>query len=303
LLSWPPPAPGDHVAANFKEHFDLVTNAGMTTEHVFYQANCFAVIHNLIKVGGIMARAVPSSDSKSSYVMKPRIIGKVPRFCLIEESRIMQQQFELAISIIVGAVILLGIYLLFSPPPFQRPSWETNQSGQSGQETPRGDPPPEPHFDLTSVPKFDAGARVKFGTDTSSRPFEANHALISGWSVPEPGGIWTLGQNSAIGFVVRCRPASCASDDALLVFDGSVYVVPGHPRQAITVWIGIRKVDEVSLSMQYAKFAVELKDIDVKDGTPIVLSLHLPDATVQRKANPNDLREIAFRISGLRLEL
>jgi hypothetical protein len=217
----------------------------------------------------------------------------------------MQREFERVIGVIAAAVMLLGIYLLFSPPATQSTYWETSQSGQFGQdqETSPGNPPPEPHFNLTSLPEIEAGARVEFGTTKDSRPFEANHALISGWSVPEPGGIWTLGKNAAIGFVVRCRSAACASDDALLLFDGSIYVVPGHPRQVISVWIGNRKVDEVSLSMQYAKFAVELKGIDVKDGTPIVLTMHLPDATLQGKANPNDLREIAFRIAGLRLEL
>jgi hypothetical protein len=215
----------------------------------------------------------------------------------------MQQQFERAIGVIAAAVVLLGIYLLFGSPSFQRPSWESSQSGPFGQETLSRNPPPEPHYDLTSLPKIEAGARVEFGTDKDDRPFEVNRALISGWSVPEPGGIWTLGKNATIGFVVRCGSAACASDDALLLFDGPIYVAPGHPRQAIAVWIGNRMVDEVSLSMPYAKFAVELKGLDVKDGIPIVLSLYLPDATVQGKANPNDLREIAFRIAGLRLEL
>ena len=48
----------DHVPASLKDHFDFVTNAG-TTEHIFNQANCFAVVHDLTKVDGIMAHAVP----------------------------------------------------------------------------------------------------------------------------------------------------------------------------------------------------------------------------------------------------
>jgi hypothetical protein len=40
------------------------------------------------------------------------------------------------------------------------------------------------------------------------------------------------------------------------------------------------------------------------DGTPIILSVRLPDATVTGTVNnPNDLREVAFRIKGLPLEL
>jgi hypothetical protein len=41
-----------------KGHFDFVTNAG-TTEHVFNQANCFEVVHDLTKLNGIMAHTVP----------------------------------------------------------------------------------------------------------------------------------------------------------------------------------------------------------------------------------------------------
>jgi len=48
----------DQVPTNLRGHFDLVTNSG-TTEHVFNQANCFEVIHDLTSTGGIMAHAVP----------------------------------------------------------------------------------------------------------------------------------------------------------------------------------------------------------------------------------------------------
>lgn len=39
--------------------FDIVTNHG-TTEHLFDQRNCFEVMHDLTKVGGIMIHVVPS---------------------------------------------------------------------------------------------------------------------------------------------------------------------------------------------------------------------------------------------------
>jgi hypothetical protein len=48
----------DQVPEKLRSHFDFVTNAG-TTEHVFNQVNCFKVIHDLTKVGGIMAHVVP----------------------------------------------------------------------------------------------------------------------------------------------------------------------------------------------------------------------------------------------------
>ena len=48
----------DSVPRRLRGRFDFVTNVG-TTEHVFNQANCFNVMHDLTKVGGIMAHAVP----------------------------------------------------------------------------------------------------------------------------------------------------------------------------------------------------------------------------------------------------
>src|SRR5271167_2217740 len=48
----------DSVPTEFKDRFDFVTNIG-TSEHVFNQVNGFKVAHDLAKVGGIMAHAVP----------------------------------------------------------------------------------------------------------------------------------------------------------------------------------------------------------------------------------------------------
>jgi hypothetical protein len=63
----------DSVPANLKGHFDFVTNAG-TTEHVFNQANCFKVLHDLTKVGGITAHVVPFAGFENhglyKYTMK-----------------------------------------------------------------------------------------------------------------------------------------------------------------------------------------------------------------------------------------
>src|SRR5271167_2182976 len=63
----------DRVPAKFKDHFDFVTNVG-TTEHVFNQANCFKVVHDLTNVGGIMVHAVPFAGFENhgmfNYSMK-----------------------------------------------------------------------------------------------------------------------------------------------------------------------------------------------------------------------------------------
>jgi len=42
------------------DQFDVVTNHG-TSEHVFNQFNCFRLIHDLTKIGGLMIHVVPSA--------------------------------------------------------------------------------------------------------------------------------------------------------------------------------------------------------------------------------------------------
>jgi hypothetical protein len=59
----------DQVSPALKEHFDFVTNIG-TTEHVFNQANCFKVLHDLTDVGGIMAHAVPFAGLENHGLFK-----------------------------------------------------------------------------------------------------------------------------------------------------------------------------------------------------------------------------------------
>ena len=46
------------IPGHLQSRFDLVTNHG-TTEHVFDQANCFKVMHNLCKPSGLMLHSVP----------------------------------------------------------------------------------------------------------------------------------------------------------------------------------------------------------------------------------------------------
>lgn len=48
----------DRVAAEHRGRHDLVTNFG-TSEHLINQQNCFEVVHDLCRVGGLMLHAVP----------------------------------------------------------------------------------------------------------------------------------------------------------------------------------------------------------------------------------------------------
>jgi hypothetical protein len=44
----------------WSDRFDIVTNHG-TTEHVMNQLNCFRLMHDMTKLGGLMIHAVPTS--------------------------------------------------------------------------------------------------------------------------------------------------------------------------------------------------------------------------------------------------
>jgi hypothetical protein len=52
----------DHVPAEFIGWADLTANLG-TVEHVFNQVNCFRVVHDLTKTGGLMIHLSPLNDS------------------------------------------------------------------------------------------------------------------------------------------------------------------------------------------------------------------------------------------------
>jgi hypothetical protein len=208
----------------------------------------------------------------------------------------MQRQFRAGSGFIGVLVVVFGTYFLFRGP--SRTSTEVpelNPSIQVGQEGCDEIAASEPAYDVASLPRIEIGQQVEFGVD------QDNRALLSGWSVPEPGGIWSLGKHAAIGFVIA---GVGATDNPVVLLEGMVFVAPPHPQQMIEVWLADRKLNEVTLRTTQTKFAVALERMAIIDGTPIILSLRLPNAVAPGKVtNSTDPREIAFRITSLRLEL
>jgi hypothetical protein len=209
----------------------------------------------------------------------------------------MQRQVKSTIGLIAVFGVVFGTYFLFRGSA--RPNMEAPEMNLLMQVGPQGSDeiaPPEPAYDLASLPRIGIGQQVEFGVD------QDNRALISGWSVPESGGIWSLGKHAAIGFVFSCDAGACANDNPVLLFEGGVFVVPRRPQQTIEVWLGKKKLNEMTLRTPQANFAVALEGVTIIDGTPIILSLRLPDAQAT-VTNSNDQREIAFRIKSLRVQL
>jgi hypothetical protein len=208
----------------------------------------------------------------------------------------MQRQVKSGVRLIAVLGVVFGTYFLFRGPA--RPSTDTpelNPAMQVGEDGADEIAPPEPAYDLATLPRIGIGQQVEFGVDHDNR------ALISGWSVPEPGGIWSLGKHAAIGFVIA---GVSATDNPVLLLEGMAFLVPPHRQQTVEVWLANRKLNEVTMRNSENKFTVVLEPVPIMDGTPIILSLRLPDAIVPAAVtNSNDPRQLAFRIKSVRLEL
>ena len=211
----------------------------------------------------------------------------------------MHGHLKSAIGLVLVSIVVFGTYFLFRGP--SRPNMQAAETDLPTQVDQRGSDeiaPPEPAYDVASLPSIAIGQQVEFGAG------QDNRALVSGWSIPEPGGIWSLGKHAGIGFVLNCEAAPCGSENPVLLFEGMVFVVPRHPQQAIEVWLAKKKLNEVTIRTTQTKFTVALEGVAISNGTPIILSLRLPDAIAPGGViNSNDPREIAFRINSLRLEL
>ena len=159
-------------------------------------------------------------------------------------------------------------------------------------------PPPIPTYNVASLPTLRPGGELKFGVG------QDNRALLSGWSAPDVGGVWSAANDASIGFTVQCTPIECqTTDDLILLFSGVVYVVPGHFIQTIEAWVGDRRVDTATLSpaTPNTEFVIALKGVALRDGAHIVLLLHLPDA-IEQENDLNDGRKLALRIASLSLD-
>jgi hypothetical protein len=160
-----------------------------------------------------------------------------------------------------------------------------------------GAPPPTPTYNVASLPTLKPGGELKFGVG------QDNRALLSGWSAPEMGGVWSAANDASIGFTVQCTPVDCPTEDPILLFSGVVYVVPGHFSQTIEAWVGDKQVDEAKLSpaTPNTEFVIVLKGLAVSDRMPIVLLLHLPDA-IRQENDSKDGPKLALRIASLRFD-
>jgi hypothetical protein len=162
----------------------------------------------------------------------------------------------------------------------------------SGTSTPSYDGTQESAHDAASLPHLAAGQTLAFagGQNQSS--------LLSGWSSPEPGGVWSAENTAYVGFVVN---GAALPKEAIV--QAGVFLVPGKlDEQHVQVWSGDKKLAEYDLKDEEAQFAIPLGDVTIKNGTPVVLRFNLPDARAPQQLGVNDdTRLIALSIQSLRL--
>jgi hypothetical protein len=143
-----------------------------------------------------------------------------------------------------------------------------------------------------SLPHLGVGQALAF-TDGQNQ-----NSLLSGWSGPEPGGVWSEGHAAYLGFVVN---GAAVLKEAIV--HARVFVLPGKlNQQHVQVWSGGRKLVEYDLKDENAQFTIPLDGLTIKNDTPVILGFYLPAARAPQQLDMNDdPRLIAISIQSLQL--
>jgi hypothetical protein len=151
----------------------------------------------------------------------------------------------------------------------------------------------EPRYDAAKLPHLKPTQSLTFSNGQN------RSALLSGWSVAESGGVWSDGRAAFIGFVVDGAPGLVSPKS--LVVRASVFLTVTK-RQRVEVWSANQRLAEYDLKEPSAELAIPLGGINVSNGTPVVLTFYLPDATSPTKAGISaDRRDLALFIISLSL--
>src|SRR5207302_10521892 len=121
--------------------------------------------------------------------------------------------------------------------------------------------PTAPPYNAAGLPRVTLGQTLDFRNGQNAS------ALISGWSRPEPQGVWSDGTEAYIGFVTQ----GMAGKDVSIHFNCGALAVAKWPQQKIEFWSGSTKLSEVTLVKDADNnFSVPLRGLSLKDGDPLV---------------------------------
>jgi hypothetical protein len=148
-------------------------------------------------------------------------------------------------------------------------------------------------YDTSRFPSINMNSSARFAGGENSG------ALISGWSSPEPWGVWSDGVTAELGIV----PQGIAGKNWTLQIACSALVAPGAPMQKVEVWSNTTKVAEVELS-RTAFIAVQVAAGALADGSPMVITLKIPHAISPNEiagSKNHDRRKLGIGLISLRL--
>jgi hypothetical protein len=151
----------------------------------------------------------------------------------------------------------------------------------------------EPSFNTESLPRLSVNQTLAF-TDGQNKS-----ALLSGWSVSEPEGVWSDGHVAYLGFVVDGTDAPKQA-----IVRAMPALVPGRlTEQRVQVWSHGKNLGEFELQDVKFEFAVPLTNLSTPDGTPVILGFYLPDAKAPAEFDPNnsDTRTLGLYLKSLQL--
>jgi len=181
-----------------------------------------------------------------------------------------------------GLILIFGSFFLYNPIS----KWLHHET--------RPAPAPvvtsAPAHNVANLPQLRAGEVIDF-TDGKNRT-----ALIAGWSVSELQGVWSLGTEVSLGFVLAADRAPERLNIKAAVFLESEKL----PKQRIEVWSGNTKLSTTILTVAEAEFVVPLdKASPDKDGA-LILAFHLPDSATPRQIlGTSDDRRIAIHLKSV----
>jgi hypothetical protein len=119
-------------------------------------------------------------------------------------------------------------------------------------------------------------------------------ALISGWSVAEPGGVWSDGDEAHLGLIIV---NGGGKPKLRLSFEGQAAIFPQAPRQKIELWARNNKLNEVSFTTSAANFSVPLAELNINSEVyTLELTLKLPLAVTVES------RKLGFGLISVRFE-
>ena len=135
---------------------------------------------------------------------------------------------------------------------------------------------PTPTYNVDAFPRVTLGQTLNFGNGQNSG------ALISGWSTPEAGYVFSEGTEAYMGFVTQ----GMSGKNVSIHFICGALLVANWPEQKVEIWSGNTKLSEVTLmKASDNNFSVKLTGLSLKDGDPFILRLKLPLAK-----SPKDLQ-------------